>query len=130
MFGKEPIWGTEFLNQISNSRMALNLSRGRPIKYYSSDRIAQLMGNGLLTFIHKDTMFQDFFTKDEMIFYSDISDLSEKVKKYKKDDYSSKRIAKKGYLKYHKYFNSNLVSKFIIEKTFGLNSKKYFWEKT
>ena len=41
-----------------------------------------------------------------------------------------KRIAKNGYLKYHKYFNSNLVSKFIIEKTFGLNSKKYFWEKT
>ena len=72
MFGKEPIWGIEFLNQISNSRMALNLSRGRPIKYYSSDRIAQLMGNGLLTFIHKDTMYQDFFTKDEMIFYSDI----------------------------------------------------------
>ena len=128
MFGKEPIWGIEFLNQISNSRMALNLSRGRPIKYYSSDRIAQLMGNGLLTFIHKDTMYQDFFTKDEMIFYSDISDLSEKINKYKKDDYSSKRIAKKGYLKYHKYFNSNLVSKFIIEKTFGLNRKKYFWE--
>ena len=24
---------------------------GKPIKYYSSDRIAQLVGNGLLTFI-------------------------------------------------------------------------------
>ena len=31
--------------------MALNLSRGPAAKYYSSDRISQLMGNGLLTFI-------------------------------------------------------------------------------
>ena len=70
--------------------MGLNLSRGRPTKYYSSDRIAQLIGNGLLTFIHKDTMYQDFFTKDEMIFYSDVSDLSEKIKKYKRDDFPQK----------------------------------------
>ena len=35
--------------------MALNLSRGAPTKYYSSDRIAQLIGNGLLTFIDKKT---------------------------------------------------------------------------
>ena len=33
--------------------MGLNLSRGEPLKYYSSDRIAQLMGNGLLTFINE-----------------------------------------------------------------------------
>ena len=55
--------------------MALNLSRGKPVKYYSSDRIAQLMGNGLLTFIHKDTQYADFF-KNEMIFYNNIDDLS------------------------------------------------------
>ena len=44
---KQPIWADKFKIQISKSKMGLNLSRGKPIKYYSSDRIAQLMGNGL-----------------------------------------------------------------------------------
>ena len=77
MFGRQPVWGDDFLNKLSNSNMALNLSRGKPVKYYSSDRIAQLMGNGLLTYIHSDTKF-NFFTNNEMIFYKNILDLSEK----------------------------------------------------
>ena len=126
MFGKQPIWGDEFIKNLSNSRMALNLSRGKPVKHYSSDRIAQLMGNGLLTFIHKDTKYNDFFNNDEMIFYKDLSDLTEKIMKYKRDKKTSKKIAKKGYKKYHKYFNSSVISKYMIDKTFDNNSS-YYW---
>ena len=50
---KEPIWGDNFYKALVNSKMGLNLSRGLPTKYYSSNRIASLMGNGLLTFIYK-----------------------------------------------------------------------------
>ena len=46
MNNKQPIWGDQFINKISNSKMGLNLSRGDPIKHYSSDRLAQLIGNG------------------------------------------------------------------------------------
>ena len=28
MFGKQPIWGDDFLNELANSKMGLNLSRG------------------------------------------------------------------------------------------------------
>ena len=42
---------------ISNAKMGLNLSRGDPIKYYSSDRIAQIIGNGLVTLIDEKTCF-------------------------------------------------------------------------
>ena len=69
----QPIWGEHFLNAISNSKMGINLSRGKPIKYYSSDRIVQLIGNGLLTFIHQDAKYQNFFSKDEMVFYKNIT---------------------------------------------------------
>ena len=127
MFGRQPVWGNEFLNKLSNSKMALNLSRGKPIKYYSSDRIAQLMGNGLLTFIHNDTKFNDFFSDKEMIFYKNISDLSEKIKKFKRDKKKASEIAKRGHEIYHKHFNSSVVSNYIINKTFGINSK-YYWE--
>ncbi len=128
MFGKQPVWGNDFIKKLSNSRMALNLSRGKPVKYYSSDRIAQLMGNGLLTFIHRDTKYSDFFSNKEMIFYDDINDLSEKIKKYSKDKKMASKIAKKGHSKYHEFFNSKIVVDFIISKTFDIKSnKKYLW---
>ena len=128
--GRQPIWAEDFFQIISKSRMALNLSRGNPIKYYSSDRITQLIGNGLLTFIHKNTLYNNFFKKNEIIFYSDISDLSEKIQKYAKDDKQRKEIAKKGKLKYMKYFNSTVVAEYIINKTFNNKNKKnkYIWE--
>ena len=110
--------------------MGLNLSRGKPIRYYSSDRIVQLIGNGLLTFIDKNTFLNDFFSTKEIVFYKDIEDLSYKLNKYNKDKKIGKKIAKQGRLKYHKYFNSDLVSDFIISKTLDIKSNnKFIWDK-
>jgi glycosyltransferase involved in cell wall biosynthesis len=124
----QPIWADQFINKISNSYMGINLSRGKPIKYYSSDRIAQIIGNGLLTFIDKKTYLSDFFSNDEIIFYKDIDDLVNKLEKFKKDKKTGKKIAKKGREKYFRYFNSNIVSDYIISKTFDFKSKyKFIW---
>jgi len=125
----QPIWADSFLKSISNAKMGVNLSRGNPIKYYSSDRITQLIGNGLLTFIHKDTMYNNFFSNKEVIFYSSLLDLSEKIQKYARDDYERKKIAKNGKDKYMKYFNSTIVADYIINNTFNLKYKKnkFMW---
>ena len=124
----QPIWADLYFKTISNSKMGLNLSRGSPIKYYSSDRITQITGNGLVTLIDEKIGYQDFFDDDEMIFYKNIDDLSNKILKISRDEKLRKRIAKKGRDKYLKYFNSNKVADFIINKTFELNNKKkYLW---
>lgn len=126
---KQPIWAGDFLDIISNCNMGLNLSRGKPTKYYSSDRIAQLFGNGLLTFIDSNTKYDDFFNNNEAIFYNNISDLSEKILKYKKDSKNRKLIAKNGKNKYFKYFNSSLVSDYIVKKTLDIkSSNKFLWD--
>ena len=65
-----------------------------------------------------------------MVFYKNISDLSEKILKISRDEKLRKSIAKKGKRKYMKYFNSTLVADFILRKTLGAKSnKKYLWEK-
>ena len=38
-------------------------------------------------------------------------------------------IAKNGKKKYFKYFNSNIVSQYIVDKTFEFKTRKTFWEK-
>jgi hypothetical protein len=126
----QPIWADSYLKSIANAKMGINLSRGNPIKYYSSDRITQFVGNGLLTFIHDKTHYNNFFSEDEIIFYNNVSNLSEKIQKFAKDDNLRKKIAKKGKIKYMKFFNSTIVADYIIKNTFGNNYKKntYLWE--
>jgi len=119
---KQPIWGNEFNNHLINSKMGLNLSRGEPTKHYSSNRIASIMGNGLLTFIDKKVQMNDFFNKQEIVTYTNINDLSDKIKFYSKNDNSRKKIARNGKKKYFKFFNETKVSKYIIDISLGKNS--------
>ena len=122
---KEPIWGDEFYNALTNSKMGLNLSRGLPTKYYSSNRIASLMGNGLLTFIDKKTKLDDIFKNNEIIVYENLDDLADKILFYKKNNSSRKKIAKNGKKKYFNLFNESKISKYIIDKSFGNNAKLF-----
>jgi glycosyltransferase involved in cell wall biosynthesis len=129
MKNNQPIWADNFINKISQSKMGLNLSQGKPLKYYSSDRLAQLMGNGLLVFVDKKTKFTDFFSNKEIVPYTNVRDLAKKIIKYSVNNKLRKSIAKKGRNKYFKYFNSKTIAQYILNKTFNIPSKKYFWEK-
>ena len=116
---KQPIWGNEFNNALVNSKMGLNLSRGMPTKYYSSNRIASIMGNGLLTFIDEKVQMRDFFNSNEIVFYKNINDLADKIKLYKKNDKIRQKIAKKGKIKYFKLFNETKIAKYFIDISLG-----------
>ena len=116
---KQPIWGNDFNNALVNSKMGLNLSRGKPTKYYSSNRIASIMGNGLLTFVDAKVQFSDFFSKNEIIFYSNINDLSDKIMFYSKNDKIRKKISKNGKKKYFKLFNETKITKYLIDVSLG-----------
>ena len=127
-FNNYPIWGAQFFEQLNKCKMGLNISRGKPIKYYSSDRIASLLGNGILTFIHAEYDYQDFLSSDEMIFYENIEDLNEKLLFYKKNDEQRIQISKKGKIKSTEIFNNKIVSEFILSKIIEKPmSKIYDW---
>ena len=91
----QPIWADHYFKTISNAKMGLNLSRGQPIKYYSSDRITQIIGNGLVCLIDEKTQYKIFLMNNEMVFYKNISDLSEKILKISRDEKLRKKIDKK-----------------------------------
>ena len=92
----QPIWADHYFKTIENAKMGLNLSRGKAIKYYSSDRITQIVGNGLVCLIDEKTQYKDFFTDKEMVFYKNINDLSEKILKISRDEKLRKTIARNG----------------------------------
>ena len=128
MDNNQPVWADNFINKISKAKMGLNLSQGKAVKYYSSDRFAQLIGNGLLVFVDEKTKFKNFLNNDEIVTYKNIKDLAQKIIKFNKNNNLRKKIAKNGREKYHKYFNSRNIAEYIIAKTFKLKKDKFFWE--
>ena len=122
----QPIWGDEYKRNLFNSKIALNLSQGRPLKYYSSDRIAQLMGNGIATLIDKKTKLNVLFSDKEAIFYNSKKDLNKKLNIMIKNSSIRNNLAKRGRIKYHKKYNSTIVADYIICKTFGIK-KNFNW---
>ncbi len=124
----QPVWAENYKEKLSQSPMAINLSQGLSQKYYSSDRIAQLIGNGLLTFVDKKTKLNDFFNNDEVIFYNSLDDLARKIIFYKNNINKRIKVSKKGYKKYHYYMNSDLIAEYMIKRTLGFkNLKKYIF---
>ena len=126
---RNPVWSESFYSAISRSSMAINLNRGKPKKYSSSNRIGSLIGNGLLTFIDIKKKFNHFFNNNEIIFYNDPNDLSEKINFYKENSKERKRIARNGQIKYFKLFNEIEVANYILQRSFAIKNYKPIWEK-
>ncbi len=115
---ESPKWNYDFYKELSKCKIALNLSRGLPIKYTSSNRIASLIGNGIYTFIDKKTRFTDFFDEDEVGSYTTINQLGAKIENLISKPNLLEKYAKNGSRKYFKLFNNTKISKNIIERTF------------
>ena len=94
MNGVQPVWADNYLLAISQSKIGLNLSQGKPAQFYSSDRFAQLIGNGLLVMIDEKTKFGNFFNKDEIILYK-IFKIYLQIIKYSNDNKLRCKIAKR-----------------------------------
>ena len=109
--------------------MALNLSRGKPLKYYSSDRLVQIIGNGLLCFIDTKTQLDKLIPKQYAVYYENINDLAKKIIFFKNNIKKMKKKARDGQKFYNLHYNSTIVSQYLIDKTLGLKNKyKYLWE--
>jgi glycosyltransferase involved in cell wall biosynthesis len=126
----QPVWGNKFIKEISKCKFALNLSRGEPIKYYSSNRIASLVANGIPTLIDEKVKFSDFFSNNEMIFYKDVYDLIDKVNYYKKNERKRVQLGINGKNRYFKIFNNRIVADYIFSKTLSVKPLyDHIWDK-
>ena len=123
----EPIWGSNYFDHLTNSKISINLSRGKYQNLYSSDRISSLIGNGLLVFIENKTNLQKILKdKKEVIFFNDKLDLVKKINYYLDNEKLRKKIAENGRNNYHRKFNNLILVDYILSKL-NFNKKKINW---
>jgi hypothetical protein len=126
--GRPPVRGCGYFDALANARMALSISRPDNIYLYASDRMSQLLGNGLLTFVARTTGFQDLFGDDEIAFYDDLDDLVDRLDFFARHDDERRRIAEAGWRAAHSLFASHRVAKYILERSFDEPlSESYPW---
>lgn len=129
--GSDKVFGPAYESAITKSRIGLNISRRNDAYLYSSDRLAHMVGNGLAICIDRATGYGDIFSDDEMVFYDTENDLLEKIISLKNDDFKRQDIARKGWEKYTRLFNSTVVAQYMLDVVMGEhNPDKYEWPTT
>ncbi|MDO8420588.1 MAG: glycosyltransferase [Parvibaculum sp.] len=126
--GKGPVFGAGYFDAIADARMGFNLNRSDEDYLYSSDRLAQFAGNGLLTFVARSSGYGDIFGDDEFAFYDGSEDLAQRLRHFLANDAERRSVAEKGHAKYHALFNERIVARFIVEATFRRHVERdYVW---
>ncbi|MBR5130488.1 MAG: glycosyltransferase family 1 protein [Alphaproteobacteria bacterium] len=127
--GNPKVHATQYQKACESAAMGLSLSHINSIYLYQSDRLAHFMGNGLLTFLDSASGYRDFFSNDEVAFYTTPEELYQKIAYYKANPLERMKVAKAGHDKYVALFNEVLVAEYIIDlvSTGQADKNKYPW---
>lgn len=128
-YGDPPLWGESYKELLSQSKMALNLNGEEGWPLYSSDRIAQLMGNGILTFLWNKADMKGLISEKHAVYFDTQKELCEKIVHFHTHDEERKKIAAAGYNYYTTYFSTERIIQYMIETTFKLPfTHTYIWQ--
>jgi len=111
------IFGWEKEQIIRRSKLALNLSRRSDVALYSSSRIGELMGNGILTFTPRGAGLESLYAEDELVYFDGTGDLIEKIRYYAGHSAERIAIARKGWERNLLDYNGTAVARFILDLT-------------
>ncbi|WP_193210963.1 glycosyltransferase [Luteolibacter marinus] len=117
--GQPGIFGWEKEQVIRRSKMALNLSRRSDVELYSSSRIAELMGNGILTLTPRGAGLEDLYADDEIVYFDDVDELAETARRLSGDQNQRISLATKGWKRNHRDYNGTEIARFIVALTLG-----------
>ena len=126
--GRPLVVGRAYEEAIAASKMGLSINRFENWKWYASDRITHLMGNGVLTFQYDGNQMQDFFSDRETVYFREPADLAEKIAWYNAHDDARRAAASAGRARYHRLFDARRVLKYMVEAVLGEPfSEPYEW---
>lgn len=127
-FGEAPVWGRDYDRALANTKMGLNLNRQELHYWYSSARMAQLAGNGILQFTHDNLRFDELLPPESAVYFQDEDDLLKKIREFHHDDDKRRSWAGKAREFFHTEMNSKLYAQYILEASLQIPfSHDYVW---
>lgn len=121
--GQPYVSGAAYAALLEQTAMGLNISRRADHYLYSSDRLAQMIGNGQLVFMERQTGYDCLFSDQEMVFFSSLDELVELIGQYHKAPKARREAARAGWQRYHALFNECAVAHYIVGQMLGTLSE-------
>jgi len=116
--GQPQVAGGAYQRALESAAIGLNVSKRNDIPLYSSDRIAQLAGNGLAVLLDRATGYEALLAEGEFAYFSSLDELEDKLGRLASDQAGRQRLAASGRARYHALFNEALVAKYIVDVGF------------
>ena len=127
-FGEPPVWGQDYDNVLAQTKMGLNINRQDDHYWYSSARMAQLAGNGILLFTHAKLKFDELFPPQTLVYFNDREDLLAQIRHFHQNDDQRKLQAANTRALFHQEFNASLYARYIVEAAMQTPfSHDYLW---
>jgi hypothetical protein len=122
--GHPAVFGHAYQAALAQSAIGLNVSRRNDVLLYSSDRLAQLAGNGLAVLIDRATGYDRLFGPHEMAFFSSFDALATQASRLVADPAARCALAAAGRDRYHALFNETLVARYLVDMATGTHDPK------
>ena len=127
-FGEPPVWGRDYERALAATKMGLNLNRQEVHHWYSSARMAQLAGNGILQFTHGNLGFDSLLPAESVVYFRSEDELLRLIREFHHDDAKRRAWAAKARAFFHREMNSRLYAQYILEASLQIPfSHDYVW---
>ncbi|HVL02423.1 MAG TPA: glycosyltransferase [Dongiaceae bacterium] len=127
-FGEPPVWGRDYDRALAQSKMGLNFNRQEIHYWYSSARMAQLAGNGILQFTHANLKFDELLPPESAVYFKETDDLLRSIREFQHDDAKRRAWATRARDFFHTEMNSKLYAQYILEASLQIPfSHDYVW---
>jgi hypothetical protein len=128
LHGRPRLAGADYQTALESAALGLNISRRADSPLYSSDRLAQMIGNGMAVLIERATGYDQLFGDDEMLFFSSFDELTAKIRDALAAPGSRQAAAAKGRDKYLRLFNERVVARYLFDFAFDqVDAAAYGW---
>ena len=91
--GAPQVAGAKYQRALESAAIGLNVSKRNDVFLYSSDRLAQLAGNGLAVLIDRATGYESLLAEGEFVYFSSLDELLDKLARLTGDSAYRRRVA-------------------------------------
>jgi hypothetical protein len=119
LHGRPRLAGADYQTALESAAVGLNISRRADSPLYSSDRLAQMIGNGMAVLIERATGYDQLFSDQEMLFFSSVDELAAQIRAAVAAPDRRQALAAKGREKYLHLFNERVVARYLFDFAFN-----------
>lgn len=128
LMGHPALRGAAYQHALEQAAIGLNVSRQPSGLLYSSDRLAQMIGNGQVIAIERATGYDRLFTDRQMVFFESIEGLASRLRVLIQDVPERQAIGAAGWERYYTLFNERVVAAYLVDVAFDRHDPaRYEW---